>query len=95
MPFSLSKRFNEMTAKEKEKCRDRPLRKLIQFYIGKKVDQCETGRLCQSSLDTICYELFSIDEVLQAKLTLNIRPSEFVNNREFLSTGSALAVDHL
>jgi integrase len=75
--LSESERFGEMTAKEKERCRDWPLRKLIQFYIGKKVSQCETGHLRQSSLDTIKHALFSIDETLQEKLALNIRPSEF------------------
>ena len=71
--LSESERFGEMTAKEKERCRDWPLRKLIQFYIGKKVSQSETGHLRQSSLDTIKHALFS----LQEKLALNIRPSEF------------------
>ncbi|WGM13592.1 tyrosine-type recombinase/integrase (plasmid) [Arsenophonus nasoniae] len=75
--LSESERFGEMTAKEKERCRDWHLRKLIQFYVGKKVSQCETGHLRQSSLDTIKHALFSIDETLQAKLALNIRPSEF------------------
>ncbi len=77
MFLSESERFLEMAAKEKEKCRDWYLRKLIQFYVGKKVSQCETGHLRQSSLDTIKHALFSIDEPLQAKLALNIRPSEF------------------
>ncbi|UBX30979.1 hypothetical protein [Arsenophonus apicola] len=67
--LSESERFLSMTAKEKEQCRDWPLRKLIQFYVGKKVSQCETGHLRQSSLDTIKHALFSIDETLQAKLT--------------------------
>ncbi|HGJ5882585.1 tyrosine-type recombinase/integrase [Arsenophonus sp.] len=75
--LSESERFLEMTAKEKERCRDWHLRKLIQFYVGKKVSQCETGHLRQSSLDTIKHALFSIDETLQEKLALNIRPSEF------------------
>uniref|UniRef100_A0A3B0M0R2 Tyrosine recombinase XerC n=1 Tax=Arsenophonus endosymbiont of Trialeurodes vaporariorum TaxID=235567 RepID=A0A3B0M0R2_9GAMM len=75
--LSESERFLEMTAKEKERCRDWHLRKLIQFYVGKKVSQCETGHLRQSSLDTIKHALFSIDETLQAKLALNIRPIEF------------------
>lgn len=71
-----SERFLEMTAKEKEKCRDWYLRKLIRFYVGKKVSQCETGHLRQSSLDTIKHALFSIDEPFQAKLAFNISPSE-------------------
>ncbi|MFS1538026.1 MAG: site-specific integrase [Candidatus Phlomobacter fragariae] len=75
--LSESERFLAMTAKEKERCRDWHLRKLIQFYVGKKVSQCEMGHLRQSSLDTIKHALFSIDETLQAKLALNIRPSEF------------------
>ncbi|WP_187153374.1 hypothetical protein [Candidatus Arsenophonus triatominarum] len=41
--------------------------------MGKKVFQCETGHLRQSSLDTIKHALFSIDETLQAKMALNIR----------------------
>lgn len=75
--LSESERFLAMTAKEKEQCRDWPLRKLIQFYVGKKVSQYETGHVRQSSLDTIKHALFSIDETLQSKLALNIRPSEF------------------
>ncbi|QBY46003.1 site-specific integrase (plasmid) [Arsenophonus nasoniae] len=75
--LSESERFLSMTAKEKERCRDWHLRKLIQFYIGKKVSQCETGHLRKSSLDTIKHALFSIDETLQSKLALHIRPREF------------------
>ncbi|WP_063653637.1 tyrosine-type recombinase/integrase [Candidatus Arsenophonus triatominarum] len=50
---------------------------MIQFYVGKKVFQYETGHLRQSSLDMIKHALFSIDDTLQEKLALNIRPSEF------------------
>lgn len=72
-----SERFANMTAKEKEVCQDWTLRKLIQFFAGKKVDQFETNRIRRSSLDTITYALFSVDEALQSRLALHIRPREF------------------
>lgn len=72
-----SERFANMTAKEKEACQDWTLRKLIQFFAGKKADQFETNRIRRSSLDTITYALFSVDEALQDRLALHIRPSEF------------------
>lgn len=69
-------RFDAMSPGEKEKSRDWTLRKLILFFIGKKVMDCENGKISPSSLKTIESVLLAIDPVSLAKQALKVLPSE-------------------
>lgn len=72
-------RFGDMSPDEREKSRDWTLKKLIQFFIGKKMQQIEEGTLRVSSLNTIIRGLLSIDDALQNKMALKIKPSEMAH----------------
>lgn len=74
-----SERFGDMSSDERERSRDWTLKKLLQFFLGKKINQVEQGRFRSSSLVTVKSSLLSIDAQLQSRLALKVRPSEVRN----------------